>query len=63
VVVAPRPVVDGADEQRIRELHVQGASLHTIAAALNAEGRRTPAGPRWTTKTVARVVAALASAV
>ncbi|TAL23257.1 MAG: EAL domain-containing protein [Frankiales bacterium] len=47
----------GADEERILVLHAEGASLHTIAAALNAEGRRTPAGPRWTTKTVARVVA------
>ena len=50
------PVDD--DEERLLRLHEQGASLHTIAAALNAEGRRTPAGPRWTTTTVARVVAA-----
>jgi hypothetical protein len=49
----------GDAETRILELHREGASLHTIAAALNAEGRRTPDGPRWTTKTVARVVAAL----
>ncbi|MCW2681850.1 MAG: hypothetical protein JWM62_3251 [Frankiales bacterium] len=49
----------GGDDDRILELHREGASLHTIAAALNAEGRRTPAGPRWTPKTVARVVAAL----
>ncbi len=52
-------VTDEGDRARILELHHQGASLHTMAAALNAEGRRTPAGPRWTTKTVARVVAAL----
>jgi diguanylate cyclase (GGDEF)-like protein/PAS domain S-box-containing protein len=48
----------GDDDDRILQLHAEGASLHTIAAALNAEGRRTPAGPRWTTRTVARVVAA-----
>ena len=54
VVIAPTE-----DEVRILQLHRQGASLHTIAAALNAEGRRTPAGPRWTPTTVARVVASL----
>ena len=53
--------VDDADRLRIVELHGKGASLHTIAAALNAEGRRTPTGPRWTTTTVARVVASLAA--
>jgi diguanylate cyclase (GGDEF)-like protein/PAS domain S-box-containing protein len=52
-------VLPGSDEARILELHLQGASLHTVAAALNAEGRRTPAGPRWTTTTVARVIAEL----
>ena len=57
---AAPPAAVGSDEERILELHSEGASLHTIAAALNAEGRRTPAGPRWTTKTVARVVAAAA---
>ena len=51
-------VADRGAEERILALHAEGASLHTIAAALNAEGLRTPAGPRWTTKTVARVVAA-----
>ncbi len=45
------------DEARIRQMLAEGASLHTVAAALNAEGRRTPSGPRWTTTTVARVVA------
>jgi diguanylate cyclase (GGDEF)-like protein/PAS domain S-box-containing protein len=59
--VARSPVPGGEDEQRILALHAQGASLHTIAAALNAEGRRTSGGPRWTTRTVARVVAALVS--
>ena len=54
----PTAQPEGGDEQRIIGLHLEGASLHTIAAALNAEGRRTPAGPRWTTTTVARVIAA-----
>ena len=54
----PSAAVDRVDEARILALHGQGASLHTIAAALNAEGRRTPAGPRWTPTTVARVIAA-----
>jgi diguanylate cyclase (GGDEF)-like protein/PAS domain S-box-containing protein len=53
----PAAPVDDDEEQLLR-LHEEGASLHTIAAALNAEGRRTPAGPRWTTTTVARVIAA-----
>jgi predicted signal transduction protein with EAL and GGDEF domain len=53
-------VLPDSDEARILELHLQGASLHTVAAAVNAEGRRTPAGPRWTTTTVARVIAELA---
>ncbi len=51
----------GSDQARMLELHGEGASLHTIAAALNAEGRRTPTGPRWTTTTVARVVGPLVS--
>lgn len=52
-------VVVGSDEERILTLHTEGASLHTIAAGLDAEGRRTPTGPRWTTTTVARVFAEL----
>ena len=56
----PAVPAGGADlHRRMLELHGQGASLHTIAAALNAEGSRTPAGPRWTTTSVARVVAGL----
>lgn len=43
---------------RILALHEQGASPATIAAALNSQGYRTPAGTRWHVKTVARVVAA-----
>ena len=58
---APPAVPAGVDDlhRRMLELHGQGASLHTIAAALNAEGSRTPAGPRWTTTSVARAVASL----
>ncbi|MCW2607897.1 MAG: hypothetical protein JWO60_2590, partial [Frankiales bacterium] len=55
--VAPQPQDDDARQMLL--LHRQGASLHTIAAALNAEGRRTEDGRRWTTTTVARVVAGL----
>jgi len=53
------PTGVGELHRRILELHGQGASLHTIAAALNADGSRSPAGPRWTTTSVARVLAPL----
>ncbi len=43
---------------RIQQLHGAGASLHTIAAALNREGAVNPAGVRWHAHAVARVVAA-----
>jgi EAL domain-containing protein (putative c-di-GMP-specific phosphodiesterase class I) len=42
---------------RIRELASQGASLHTIAAALNKDGLLTDAGTRWSAPTVAQVLA------
>jgi EAL domain-containing protein (putative c-di-GMP-specific phosphodiesterase class I) len=48
------PVTSG----RIRELATQGASLHTIAAALNQDGLLTDAGTRWSASTVARVLSA-----
>jgi hypothetical protein len=38
-------------------LHRSGASLATIAAALNSRGSRTEAGARWSRTTVARAVA------
>ena len=41
---------------RIRELGNQGASLHTIAAALNQDGLLTDAGTRWSAPTVAQVL-------
>jgi EAL domain-containing protein (putative c-di-GMP-specific phosphodiesterase class I) len=43
---------------RIRELAREGASLHTIAAALNNDGLLTDAGTRWSAATVARVLSA-----
>jgi hypothetical protein len=56
---APPPVQpQDVDARRIFDLQRDGASLHTIAAALNAEGRRTTTGARWTTTTVARKIAA-----
>jgi diguanylate cyclase (GGDEF)-like protein/PAS domain S-box-containing protein len=45
---------------RLMALHREGASLTTIAAALNAEGFRTPRGLRWHKSTVARVVSGAA---
>ncbi|MDQ1685972.1 MAG: hypothetical protein QOC82_2709 [Frankiaceae bacterium] len=45
---------------RIRELHRQGASLATIAAALNAADFHTPSGLRWHNASVARVLADIA---
>ncbi len=65
-MAAPRPAAAASppvqpqdvDARRIFDLQCDGASLHTIAAALNAEGRRTTPGARWTTTTVARKIAA-----
>jgi diguanylate cyclase (GGDEF)-like protein/PAS domain S-box-containing protein len=37
-------------------LHREGASLATIAAALNRAGYRTPTGPRWHAASVARAI-------
>lgn len=41
----------------IRHLHDAGASLHSIAAALNADRRRTAEGKRWSSSAVAQVIA------
>ena len=41
---------------RIASLHAQGASLSTIAAALNAEGLLTTEGRRWHPRSVARAL-------
>src|SRR3954454_8518745 len=42
--------------QLILRLHRQGASLATIASALNTEGFRTPQGLRWHRASIARVI-------
>jgi diguanylate cyclase (GGDEF)-like protein/PAS domain S-box-containing protein len=46
-----------ADAARIMALHAGGASPTSIAAALNADGLRTPDGHRWHRNSVARVIA------
>ena len=53
----PRPVV-GVQHGLVRllALHRDGASLTTIASALNSEGFRTPTGSRWHRATVARAI-------
>jgi hypothetical protein len=43
--------------ERLIEMHQGGASLETIAAALNREGFKTPSLLRWHRSTVAQVVA------
>ncbi len=43
---------------RMTTLFREGASMHSIAAALNAEGLRTPGGLRWHARTVARALRA-----
>lgn len=40
-------------------LRQEGASLHTMAAALNSAGHRTPDGLRWHVRSVARLLAGL----
>jgi EAL domain-containing protein (putative c-di-GMP-specific phosphodiesterase class I) len=50
------PTQDDALILRANELLARGASLHTIAAALNAAGERTASGARWHAATVARLV-------
>ncbi len=52
-----RTVVDATVRDRMVELQQAGASLHTIAAALNANGMQTARGTRWTAITVARHLA------
>jgi PAS domain S-box-containing protein/diguanylate cyclase (GGDEF)-like protein len=51
----PAEVPAEAVEQILR-MHRDGASLHTIAAALNADGHQTDRGRRWHPRSVARVV-------
>jgi diguanylate cyclase len=42
--------------RRVLEMVAQGASLHTIAAALNASGERTSRGSRWHANSVAHII-------
>jgi EAL domain-containing protein (putative c-di-GMP-specific phosphodiesterase class I) len=48
-----------ADLNQVRGMLKGGASLHTIAAALNRSGATPPTGSRWTAGSAARLVAAL----
>jgi PAS domain S-box-containing protein len=50
------PAVTEVAKQRMNQLLAQGASPHTIAAALNREGHRTSAGTRWHARSVMAVV-------
>jgi EAL domain-containing protein (putative c-di-GMP-specific phosphodiesterase class I) len=51
------PAEDSVAIARIMALHQEGASLTTIAAALNADSLTTSAGLRWHRSSVARVIA------
>ncbi len=53
VVPLPVPVTEAG---RIQQMHAEGASVHTIAAALNVMGSRAGAGLRWHPRSVARVI-------
>ena len=44
--------------RRALELQAEGASLHTVAARLNAEGHRSAGGRRWHHTSVAQIIAA-----
>lgn len=52
---APTPI--SPETGHILRLHRGGASLHTIAAALNVEGKRTALDVRWSPQSVAKVIA------
>jgi diguanylate cyclase (GGDEF)-like protein len=51
-----REVNDAHGVGKLLELHRSGASLDTIAAALDAGGFRTPAGRRWHPSSVGRLI-------
>ena len=53
----PSPVTAEHGLDRMMELHGRGASLATIAAALNVDGYVTPKGLRWHSASVARAIA------
>jgi EAL domain-containing protein (putative c-di-GMP-specific phosphodiesterase class I) len=54
--ISESPTLPASVRRHVAELAGQGASLHTIAAALNRDGLATPAGTRWTAATVARAL-------
>jgi EAL domain-containing protein (putative c-di-GMP-specific phosphodiesterase class I) len=54
-----RHMPPGAAAELIRELIDDGASLHTIAAALNRAGHKTSRGKRWTVTSAAEAVSSL----
>jgi EAL domain-containing protein (putative c-di-GMP-specific phosphodiesterase class I) len=54
-----RPETDAATLTKVRALLAEGASLHTVAAALNKTGATTHLGARWSARSVARIVADL----
>lgn len=59
---ASRPTAAATNEHglhRIRQLHSEGASPATIAAAINTEGFRAPSGLRWHRSSVAREIAGM----
>jgi len=56
---APIPNLPTEVVRRIEALVHEGASLHTIAAALNSEGLRTPRSTRWHPTSVAQAIAGL----
>lgn len=47
----------GPQDSRVLRMHAADASQYTIAAALNRDGLRTPAGIRWTARSVSLVIA------
>jgi EAL domain-containing protein (putative c-di-GMP-specific phosphodiesterase class I) len=47
---------NSAASSEVMRLHHEGASLHTIAAALNKQGLRTDRGVRWSAKSVATAI-------
>ena len=53
----PVPAPDPAAVAKATELQEQGASPATIAAVLNAEQHLTPQGKRWTSRSVAHLLA------
>jgi diguanylate cyclase (GGDEF)-like protein/PAS domain S-box-containing protein len=53
---ADREITADHGLRRLLQLHQEGQSATTIAAALNADGYRTPQGQRWHSRTVERAL-------